>query len=72
MARLSWGYGEHNGECGLQSVVVGACGSSEPGGGLGARSLVPACALPSGLRSSFTFTGKAHAAWRKLKRSEVR
>lgn len=72
MARLSWGYGEHNGECRLQSVVVWVCENSEPSGGLGARSLVPARVLPSGLRCSFTFTGKTHAFWKKLKRSEVR
>lgn len=44
MARLSWGYGEHNGERGLQRGQVPASGRSEPRGWMGVGAGVP-CAL---------------------------
>lgn len=74
MARLSWGYGEHNGERGLPEGLVGARGSSEPGRGAGGQGPGPRT-----LSSDWKGVGvhspsleKLTAVPRKLKRSEVR
>lgn len=70
MARLSWGYDEHNGERGLQMGLVGFARAQSPMGvwGLGAWSPPDLCGLDRGVHSLEKLT----AARRKLKRSEVR
>lgn len=58
MARLSWGYDEHNGERGLQMGLVGFARAQSPMGVWGLGGLVLARSLR--IRPRYSFTGKAH------------